>query len=75
MSVEPVYAMTALQRDSRASASEAAMKYFILGALAIRLAPVWHLSMIYGATGSASTSRSVFKVVSFSHRPHHTKSC
>jgi NADH-quinone oxidoreductase subunit N len=45
-----LYAMVALQRDS-ASATEAAMKYFILGALASGLL-LYGMSMLYGATGS-----------------------
>jgi NADH-quinone oxidoreductase subunit N len=45
-----LYAMVALQRDS-ATATEAAMKYFILGALASGLL-LYGMSMIYGATGS-----------------------
>lgn len=45
-----LYAMVALQRDS-AVATEAAMKYFILGALASGLL-LYGMSMIYGATGS-----------------------
>ena len=45
-----LYAMVALQRDS-ATATEAAMKYFVLGALASGLL-LYGMSMIYGATGS-----------------------
>ncbi len=45
-----LYAMVALQRDS-ATATEAAMKYFILGALASGLL-LYGMSMLYGATGS-----------------------
>ncbi len=45
-----LYAMVALQRDS-AAATEAAMKYFILGALASGLL-LYGMSMLYGATGS-----------------------
>jgi NADH-quinone oxidoreductase subunit N len=45
-----LYAMVALQRDS-ALATEAAMKYFILGALASGLL-LYGMSMVYGATGS-----------------------
>lgn len=45
-----LYAMVALQRDS-AVATESAMKYFILGALASGLL-LYGMSMIYGATGS-----------------------
>ena len=49
------YAMVALNRDS-ATSTEAAMKYFILGALASGLL-LYGLSMIYGATGSLDVSR------------------
>ena len=44
-----LYAMVAFNRDS-ADASEAAMKYFVLGALASGLL-LYGISMIYGATG------------------------
>ncbi len=44
------YALVALQRDS-ARATEAAMKYFVLGALASGLL-LYGMSMIYGGTGS-----------------------
>ena len=45
-----LYAMVALNRDSAVS-TEAAMKYFVLGALASGLL-LYGLSMIYGATGT-----------------------
>ncbi|MGB5607268.1 MAG: NADH-quinone oxidoreductase subunit NuoN [Gammaproteobacteria bacterium] len=45
-----LYAMVAFDRDS-ASASEAAMKYFVLGALASGML-LYGMSMLYGATGS-----------------------
>ncbi|MEX0959919.1 MAG: NADH-quinone oxidoreductase subunit NuoN [Burkholderiales bacterium] len=45
-----LYALVALARDS-ARAVEAAMKYFVLGALASGLL-LYGMSMIYGATGS-----------------------
>ena len=45
-----LYAMVALHRDS-ATATEAAMKYFILGALASGLL-LYGMSMLYGATGT-----------------------
>jgi len=45
-----LYALVALDRDSP-SATEAAMKYFILGALSSGLL-LYGISMIYGATGS-----------------------
>ncbi|MDF1587844.1 MAG: NADH-quinone oxidoreductase subunit NuoN [Gammaproteobacteria bacterium] len=45
-----LYAMVAMQRDS-AVATEAAMKYFILGALASGML-LYGMSIIYGVTGS-----------------------
>ena len=45
-----LYALVALQRDSPV-ATEAAMKYFVLGALASGLL-LYGMSMLYGATGS-----------------------
>ncbi len=45
-----LYSMVALQRDS-ATSTEAAMKYFVLGALASGML-LYGMSMIYGATGS-----------------------
>jgi NADH-quinone oxidoreductase subunit N len=49
-----LYAMVALQRDS-AIATEAAMKYFVLGAMASGLL-LYGMSMLYGATGSLDLS-------------------
>ena len=49
-----LYAMVALQRDST-SATEAAMKYFILGALASGLL-LYGMSMLYGATGTLNVA-------------------
>ncbi len=45
-----LYAMVALNRDS-VQATEAAMKYFVLGALASGLL-LYGMSMVYGATGT-----------------------
>ena len=45
-----LYALVAMQRDSE-SASEAAMKYFVLGAIASGML-LYGMSMIYGVTGS-----------------------
>jgi len=45
-----LYALVALQRDS-AAASEAAMKYFILGAIASAML-LYGMSMLYGLTGT-----------------------
>jgi len=56
-----LYAMVAFQRDS-APATEAAMKYFVLGALASGML-LYGMSMLYGATGSLEISV-VRKVVS-----------
>ncbi len=50
-----LYAMVALQRDS-AKATEAAMKYFILGALASGLL-LYGMSMLYGATGTLELAK------------------
>jgi NADH-quinone oxidoreductase subunit N len=49
-----LYSMVALNRDSAAS-TEAAMKYFVLGALASGLL-LYGMSMIYGATGTLTIS-------------------
>jgi NADH-quinone oxidoreductase subunit N len=50
-----LYAMVALDRDS-ARSTEAAMKYFVLGALASGLL-LYGMSMIYGATGTLDISQ------------------
>ena len=50
-----LYSLVALQRDS-AQATEAAMKYFVLGALASGLL-LYGMSMIYGATGSLELAK------------------
>ena len=49
-----LYALVAFDRDSRLG-SEAAMKYFVLGALASGML-LYGISMIYGATGSIEFS-------------------
>lgn len=49
-----MYAMVAFRRDS-APATEAAMKYFVLGALASGML-LYGMSMLYGATGSLEIS-------------------
>ncbi len=54
------YALVALRRDN-ATATEAAMKYFVLGAMASGFL-LYGLSMIYGATGSLDIGQ-VFKAV------------
>jgi NADH-quinone oxidoreductase subunit N len=56
-----LYALVALRRD-HALSTEAAMKYFVLGALASGFL-LYGLSMMYGATGSLSIPR-VFDVIS-----------
>jgi NADH-quinone oxidoreductase subunit N len=57
-----LYAMVALNRDSAAS-TEAAMKYFILGALASGLL-LYGMSMIYGATGVLQLDRVAVAIAS-----------
>ncbi len=54
------YALVALRRDN-ATASEAAMKYFVLGALASGFL-LYGLSMMYGATGSLDI-QTIFKAI------------
>ncbi|MFY8118137.1 MAG: NADH-quinone oxidoreductase subunit NuoN [Roseateles sp.] len=55
-----LYALVALRRD-HAGSTEAAMKYFVLGALASGFL-LYGLSMMYGATGSLDIGR-VFEVI------------
>ncbi|HKI74674.1 MAG TPA: NADH-quinone oxidoreductase subunit NuoN, partial [Pseudomonadales bacterium] len=50
-----LYAMVAINRDAP-SASEAAMKYFVLGALSSGML-LYGMSMVYGAVGSLDISR------------------
>jgi NADH-quinone oxidoreductase subunit N len=54
------YAMVALERDS-VRATEAAMKYFVLGALSSGLL-LYGMSMIYGATGSLELTRVAYAI-------------
>ena len=54
------YALVALRRDN-ATATEAAMKYFVLGALASGFL-LYGLSMLYGATGSLNLNE-VFNAI------------
>ena len=54
------YALVALRRDN-AVASEAAMKYFVLGAMASGFL-LYGMSMMYGATGSLDVNE-VFKAI------------
>ena len=56
-----LYALTAMRRD-HAQSTEAAMKYFVLGALASGFL-LYGLSMMYGATGSLDIP-SVFNAIS-----------
>jgi NADH-quinone oxidoreductase subunit N len=56
-----LYALVAMRRD-HAPATEAAMKYFVLGALASGFL-LYGLSMMYGATGSLEIN-GVFNVIS-----------
>ena len=61
------YALVALRRDN-ATASEAAMKYFVLGALASGFL-LYGLSMMYGATGSLDIA-AVFKAINSGNIKH-----
>jgi NADH-quinone oxidoreductase subunit N len=54
------YALVALRRD-HAQATEAAMKYFVLGAMASGFL-LYGISMLYGATGSLDLS-AIFKAI------------
>lgn len=59
-----LYAMVALNRDS-AQSVEAAMKYFVLGALASGLL-LYGMSMIYGATGTLTLTEVAKQVATLS---------
>lgn len=61
------YALVALRRDN-ATATEAAMKYFVLGALASGFL-LYGLSMMYGATGSLDVN-AVFRAIASGHVRH-----
>jgi NADH-quinone oxidoreductase subunit N len=61
------YALVALRRDN-AVATEAAMKYFVLGALASGFL-LYGLSMLYGATGSLDVSE-VFAIIASGQIKH-----
>ena len=61
------YALVALRRDN-ATATEAAMKYFVLGAMASGFL-LYGLSMIYGATGSLDIG-TVSKVIATGQVKH-----
>jgi NADH-quinone oxidoreductase subunit N len=54
------YALVALRRDN-ATATEAAMKYFVLGAMASGFL-LYGMSMVYGATGSLDIT-AIFKAI------------
>ena len=61
------YALVALRRDN-SNATEAAMKYFVLGALASGFL-LYGLSMMYGATGTLDLT-TVFQATSSGHIKH-----
>lgn len=61
------YALVALRRDN-ATATEAAMKYFVLGALASGFL-LYGLSMMYGATGSLDVNE-VFRAINSGQIKH-----
>jgi len=61
------YALVALRRD-HVQATEAAIKYFVLGALASGFL-LYGMSMLYGATGSLDIT-TVFKAIASGHVRH-----
>ena len=61
------YALVALRRD-HVAATEAAIKYFVLGAMASGFL-LYGMSMLYGATGSLDIT-SVFKAIVSGHVDH-----
>jgi NADH-quinone oxidoreductase subunit N len=61
------YALVALRRDNM-QATEAAMKYFVLGAMASGFL-LYGMSMLYGATGSLDLA-TVFKVIASGQVKH-----
>lgn len=63
-----LYALVALDRDN-ARATEAAMKYFVLGALASGML-LYGISMIYGATGSLNLAEVASQILNADlHKP------
>src|ERR1700709_1408712 len=62
-----LYALTALRRDHAVS-TEAAMKYFVLGALASGFM-LYGISMIYGATGALDLPQ-VFQAIASGQVDH-----
>lgn len=64
----PLYAMIALRRDS-AIASEASMKYFVMGAVASGML-LYGMSMLYGATGSLDLSMIAERVAATWQQQH-----
>ena len=63
----PAFALVALNRDSKL-ASEAAIKFFVLGALASGLL-LFGMSLIYGATGSLDL-HTIFASIGTTPHPH-----
>ncbi|OBS10357.1 NADH-quinone oxidoreductase subunit NuoN [Acidihalobacter prosperus] len=62
-----LYAMVALQRDS-GRASEAAMKYFVLGALASGML-LYGMSILYGLTGTLGMPEIAASLIQQNHPP------
>ena len=63
----PAYALVALNRDSKL-ASEAAIKFFVLGALASGLL-LFGMSLVYGATGTLDL-HAIFAAAGTTSHPH-----
>jgi NADH-quinone oxidoreductase subunit N len=62
----PLYALVALDRESKL-ASEAGIKYFVLGALASGMM-LYGISLIYGATGTLDITQVNINVVTFAQQ-------
>lgn len=61
----PLYALVAINRDN-ANATEAAMKYFVMGAIASAML-LYGMSMVYGATGSLDITYIKNHIASMNH--------
>ncbi|MDP3562206.1 MAG: NADH-quinone oxidoreductase subunit NuoN [Legionellaceae bacterium] len=64
----PLYAMTAMRR-SNGDASEAAMKYFVIGSIASAML-LYGLSLLYGATGSIDLQE-IANAITANSQTHH----
>ena len=63
----PLYALVALKRDSKLG-SEAALKYFVTGALASGML-LYGMSMLYGATGHLDLEAIAYAIATMPNQP------